>query len=300
VTRDPLDTKLVALQEQAVHLRVQLLRIDDARAALARLSADADRLIAALLAAEAAALDAWVKRDRAVGALEAGSRRSGELIDEVERWSRLVRRCLVLAESRWAVSRVREALPVRGNRFAPLPALVRGSVAALTVHAAALGAHERFDPLRADGASLADRLDAHAAHLEICAQRSTDTAANVRAARAALLAECRVVRAAWAAARVIDPYVPKLDLRIVRAEAAVSRRVTRLDATADAPAADPGPTPGPGTATPPQAEPAPDPIVLPFAPPPTEPDGPTTKVRVTATVEVIEAADLDPCEPSSV
>jgi hypothetical protein len=307
VGRDPLDTKLVALQEQAVHLRAQLRGVDTARAALTRLSADADQLAADLEAAEAAATAAWVARDHAVAAQELASRKSGGLLAEVAAWSRLVRRCLAWAEPSWAASRVREALPARVNRFAPQPALVRAAVAALTVHAAALGAPERFDPLRADGASLADRLDAHAAHLATCAQRNTDTAAALRDARAAILAQCRVVRAAWSAARVVDPHVPKLDLRIVRAEAAVAQRAE----TVDAPAAEPTspdtptvePTDGPATASSPTAA---DPAALPTAaptptgdPPPTEPDGKTTSVRVRATVEVIEVVDPDACEPPS-
>ncbi len=313
VGRDPLDTKLVALQEQAVHLRAQLRGVDSARAALARLSGDADQLIADLEAAEATAMAAWVARDHAVAAQELASRRSGELLEEVAAWSRLVRRCLAWAEPSWAASRVREALPARVNRFAPQPALVRAAVAALTVHAAALGAPERFDPLRADGASLADRLDAHAAHLATCAQRSADTAATLRAARAAILAQCRVVRAAWSAARVVDPHVPKLDLRIVRAESAAAARAqdaepgpteSPTDTTASAPAAHPpaAEPPPSGASTPPAAT-AGDPAALappttaapPAHPPPEVPEGPTSTVRVM--VEVIDAVAPDLCAP---
>jgi hypothetical protein len=218
--RDPFDTDLLTMHDQALSIVVQLRRVPKVRAALPAVHHDADQLADQLYAV---AKEADLRRMRAKQAHTTLRWRRGlsaELVSEARDWLALVRLAMkavsgvpAVATVRAAAARPRRTCPTcRDALFEVLRALDE----------AGLATHPQVAAAYAAGGPLLKRLEAHLEALRLDAREDHEVSRINGEARSALLAELRRVRTLWeTAARLTPDGLQPLDLRLVLANRAV-------------------------------------------------------------------------------
>jgi hypothetical protein len=218
--RDPLDTDLLTMVDQARSVATQLRVVPPARAALPAVHHDADDLAAGLdVLLEAAdtarkrAADAkfdtdWARRPR-LG-----------LVDETNQWVRHLHVSAKLAGVDAGAAVDLHAV-TRGPRYTAARCVSDVEGAVRLLDARGLSTQPLLRDAAARAVDLLARLTAHVEAVRVAELAAREAARARAAARAALLAELRRVRALWTAAHNLTPGgIPALDLRISRAASA--------------------------------------------------------------------------------
>jgi hypothetical protein len=242
--RDPLDTNLSAMIDQAQSVAVQLRVVQPARDALPAIGADADALAASVEAAASVAADAQAAADTAEADLAWAVAHDGTLRQDALGWVRALRDALRVVSAEpamrsWA-DQLAAALPHAHTRREGLLAAVDQAWTLLTDPASPLSNHPALAGSRAKGAEAAPPLLAHARARAEIARVAKAASVTRAAARADLLATLRAARATWRAAAACAPgAIPDLDLRLVAAAATARRSRPPSPGVPDDPMPDP-------------------------------------------------------------
>lgn len=239
MARDPLDTALLVMLDQAKSVRDQLRAHAPAREALDAISesadALADRVDAAYEASMAAHLQSTLAQRKVPRARGAGLAVAGHGRDWLARLDlrlRLASRTKDLVV-RAAVRTVRSRMPKERRRYRGMRVGVIDVVPVLELERAALG--PSVGPLVDEGLGLVADFNRVQASLDAAVVASAAAVARSATQRLVLLAALREARLLWtAAADASDKPVGALDLRICAAAVAgvEVRKVRRADATA--------------------------------------------------------------------
>jgi hypothetical protein len=215
--RDPFDTDLLTMHDQALSIVVQLRGIPKVRAALPAVHHDADQLADHLYAVAKEADLRRMRSEQAHTTLRWRRGLSDPLIEEAQIWVAHVAVTLKLVPPSPAIATVHATTTLPRRTATPCLNMMAEVLRAL--EETGLASDVRLAGPHAAGVDLRDRLAAHveAIRLDVLNDRELS---RVRAeARAKLLAELRRVRAIWAAASTVTPGgLPPMDLRIVLAK----------------------------------------------------------------------------------
>lgn len=231
MARDPLDTAIVVMLEQARSVVVQLRDTASGRAALAGAGEDPDALAAGL---DAVRTRAWTANDDHLTAKRDGAalRARGKLlVVAIQRWFVQLANALAIGEAMGDTAVSAAAADVRSTygperRTVPkATAAMRAAMGSLRTHVAVLSRVPTFIVVNAAGETLLGHTNAYDTEQ---VQAGIDLARLARenlAGRHELLAALRDVRRLWtAAADLSDSAVIDLDLRISKAAVAQARR----------------------------------------------------------------------------
>jgi hypothetical protein len=228
--RDPFDTDLLTMYDQALSIVVQLRRIPQVRAALPAVHHDADQLADQLHAVAKHADLRGMRSKQAHTTLRWRHSLSDPLIAEARTWLAHVAVTLKLVPPAPGVATVRASTTLPRRTAAHCRDALIEVVRAL--EETGLVSDVRLAGPHAAGVDLRDRLVAHLDAIRLDGLHDREQSRTRSEARAALLAELRRVRAIWAAASTLTPggLLP-MDLRIVLANTATRAPAAAVEPT---------------------------------------------------------------------
>jgi hypothetical protein len=293
--RDPLDTSLDVLIDQALSVAAQLRRTEVVRVSFATIGIDAHALADTVAAARATANHARAVRDREAALTLVSQEDGAALLEETQFWVQRTR--LALSDPNIDAPHAAAAVLATLRHVRTLRAMataVRTPLQALLVRRDQLSGVTHIAALIDAGAALADRIDKHKVESETLYAARAVACASARAEAGALRATLRDVRRTWRAAAIGNRLMPPFDLRLAAA-ATANRRTGPRAADPAAPPADAGappagapPTGADGAALP-DAEPAQPcaPVDLIAAVPAVRDDGASVILRHALEVRVV-------------
>lgn len=230
MARDPLDTAILVMADQARAVAEQLDRVDAARAALVAIREDPEALAASVRAARDAAVAARVERELAVAGVTTVKRRMAAGVRGSADWLSGLGRALLAAEAvdrlevQVACAQVRAVMVGERRRFPGLLAGMHKLVPVLELQFAVLSGISLFDVVIPAGRQHLSVMTALADDLTVATTARRQASARERLLRTALLRALREVRRAWTSAVATGAGVPELDLRVVKGNVPRSRK----------------------------------------------------------------------------
>lgn len=222
--RDPLDTSLDVLIDQALSVAAQLRRTEVVRVSFATIGVDAHALADTVAAARATANHARAVRDREAALTLVSQEDGAALLHETQFWVQRTR--LALSDPNIDAPHAAAAVLATLRHVRTLRAMttaVRTSLQALIVRRDQLSGVTHIAALIDAGAALADRIDNHRVESENLYAARAIACARARAEAGALRATLRDVRRTWRAAAIGNRLMPPFDLRLAAAATATRR-----------------------------------------------------------------------------